>query len=55
MNWIFLKQAQQPGFMFWFLTELFFVAFVAVLLYFFVVKNPKINKFIKSKKEVEED
>lgn len=41
---LLLKQAEPASFTFWFLTELFFGLFVAALLYFFIVKNPKINK-----------
>jgi len=44
-NFIFLVDQVEPaGFWFWFLTEAFFGAFVFALLYFFIVKNPKLNK-----------
>jgi cytosine/uracil/thiamine/allantoin permease len=45
-----LLQSQQHGFWTWFATEVFFAVFVALLLYFFIVKNPEINKYIKRKK-----
>lgn len=48
-------QAQGSDFWFWFLTEAFFAAFVAVLLYYFFVRNPKINKYRKPRREDEED
>jgi hypothetical protein len=37
-------QVEPAGFWFWFFTEIFFGAFVFALLYFFIVKNPKLNK-----------
>jgi len=50
-----LQQAPQSSFWFWFVTELFFVIFVALLLYFFIVKNPKINNQFKRKNPNEKD
>lgn len=46
MNYlIFLtKPAEPASFTFWVLTEAFGGLFVFALLYFFIVKNPKINK-----------
>ncbi len=44
MNQIILVAAEPASFTFWFLTELFFAGVVVFLLYFFIVKNPKINK-----------
>ncbi len=46
MNYlIFLTTPAEPAsFTFWFLTEAFFGLVVFALLYFFIVKNPKINK-----------
>jgi hypothetical protein len=44
MNFILLEAAEPASFMFWFLTELFFAGVVVFLLYYFIVKNPKINK-----------
>ena len=48
-----LKEPEPAGFLFWFLTELFFAAVVVALLYFFIIKNPKINP--KAKEDEEED
>jgi prolipoprotein diacylglyceryltransferase len=46
MNYLILltEPAEPASFTFWFLTEAFFGLVVFVLLYFFIVKNPKINK-----------
>jgi hypothetical protein len=44
MKYALLTAAEPAGFMFWFLTELFFAAVVVFLLYHFLIKNPKINK-----------
>lgn len=44
MHTVLLKAAEPAGFMFWFLTELFFAIVVVFLLYHFLIKNPKINK-----------
>lgn len=44
MKLIILEAAQPAGFLFWFITELFFGIVVVLLLYFFIIKNPKINK-----------
>jgi hypothetical protein len=48
-----LSEPAPAGFMFWFLTELFFAAVVVALLYFFIIKNPKINP--RERKDEEED
>ncbi len=48
-----LSEPAPAGFMFWFLTELFFAVVVIALLYFFFVKNPKINP--KEREDEEED
>lgn len=39
-----MKQAEPPGFWFWFATEAVFAVIVVLLLYIFFVRNPKINK-----------
>jgi prolipoprotein diacylglyceryltransferase len=44
MQVILLKVAEPAGFVFWFLTELFFAGVVVFCLYYFLIKNPKINK-----------
>lgn len=36
-------EQEQASFTFWFITELVGAAFVFILLYFFFIKNPKIN------------
>ncbi len=36
-------EQEQASFTFWFITELIGAAFVFILLYFFFIKNPKIN------------
>ena len=41
---VLLEAAEPAGFLFWFLTELFFAGVVVFLLYYIIVKNPKINK-----------
>ncbi|MCG9881314.1 MAG: hypothetical protein MH472_12010 [Bacteroidia bacterium] len=53
MHIVFLKAAEPAGFMFWFLTELFFAIVVVFLLYYFIVKNPKLNK--QNKRDEERD
>lgn len=45
------RQAEPASFTFWFLTELFFAIVVVFLLYFFLVRNPKINKNYKRDEE----
>jgi prolipoprotein diacylglyceryltransferase len=50
---VLLEAAEPAGFLFWFLTELFFAGVVVFLLYYFIVKNPKINK--NSERHEEED
>jgi prolipoprotein diacylglyceryltransferase len=44
MQVILLKAAEPAGFVFWFLTEMFFAGVVVFCLYYFLIKNPKINK-----------
>lgn len=44
MKLILLEVAEPASFTFWFLTELAGGIMVVLLLYFFIVKNPKINK-----------
>jgi prolipoprotein diacylglyceryltransferase len=53
MRFILLKEPEAAGFVFWFLTELFFEGVVVFLLYYFFVKNPKINK--TPRRDEEED
>lgn len=47
MKMILLTAAEPASFTFWFLTELFFAGVVVFLLYYFFVKNPKINKNLR--------
>lgn len=44
MSFILLQEPAPASFTFWFLTEAFFAVVVFLLLYFFIIKNPKINK-----------
>lgn len=53
MHIVLLKAAEPAGFMFWFLTELFFAGVVVFCLYYFLIKNPKINK--QNKRDEEPD
>ena len=39
MQVILLKAAEPAGFVFWFLTELFFAGVVVFCLYYFLIKN----------------
>lgn len=44
MQLILLDAAEPSSFGFWFITEAVGAAIVFALLYFFIVKNPKINR-----------
>ncbi len=51
MQLILLQDVEPSGFAFWFITEAFFAIIVFALLYYFIVKNPKINRPPRNEKK----